>query len=55
MEPIDPDDLAHERQHESLDEEESLSVPQDRPIDSPEADALEQRTEVGGDDEFLDS
>lgn len=51
VEPIDPDDLAHDRQAEAVDEEESLSDPQDRPIEAPEADVLEQRSEVEDDDD----
>ena len=51
VEPIDPDDLAHERQTESIDEEESVSEPVDRPVDAPEADVLEQRAEVEIDDD----
>jgi hypothetical protein len=51
VEPIDPDDLAHELQSERVDEEESVTDPEERSIESPEADALEQRAEVEGDDE----
>jgi hypothetical protein len=51
VEPIDPDDLAHERQSEPVDEEESVSAPADRPMDAPEADVLEQRAEVEIDDD----
>jgi hypothetical protein len=51
IEPIDPDDLAHEMQREPVDEEESVSEPVDRPIEAPEADTLEQRAEIDDDDE----
>jgi hypothetical protein len=52
VEPVDPDDLAHENQTTPLDEEESLSEPPDRPIEAPEADVLEQRAEVEVDDDL---
>ena len=48
VEPIDPDDLAHESQSERVDEEESVSEQHDLPIEAPEADVLEQRSEVEG-------
>ena len=51
VEPIDPDDLAHEFQSERVDEEESVSVQHDRPIEAPEADVLEQQSDVDGDDD----
>lgn len=51
VEPIDPDDLAHELQTEPVDEEESVSEPSDRPIEATEADVLEQRAEVDTDDD----
>ena len=46
VEPIDPDDLAHDLQTELLDEEESVREPTYRPIEAPEADVLEQRAEI---------
>jgi hypothetical protein len=51
VEPIDPDDLAHELQSDRVDEEESVSVQRDRPIEAPEADVIEQQSEVDGPDE----
>lgn len=51
VEPIDPDDLAHEQQSELVDEEHSVTDSKERSIESPEADALEQRADVEGDDE----
>jgi hypothetical protein len=51
VEPIDPDDLAHDMQSERLDEEESVTEPRDRPIEAPEVDVLEQQSDVEGDDD----
>ncbi|MDQ1425360.1 MAG: hypothetical protein QOD72_2858, partial [Acidimicrobiaceae bacterium] len=51
VEPIDPDDLAHDMQSERLDEEESVTEPHDRPIEAPEVDVLEQQSDVEGDDD----
>jgi hypothetical protein len=51
VEPIDPDDLAHELQSERIDEEQSVSAPHDLPIEAPEADVIEQQLEVAVDDD----
>ncbi len=51
VEPIDPDDLAHELQSEPVDEEQSVSTPHEVPIEAPEADVLEQQADVEGDDD----
>lgn len=51
VEPLDPDDRAHETQSERPDEESSVTEPEDVPIESPEADVLEQRSEIVDDED----